>query len=268
MKYQKSMMKIMENILYNKDNENFIENIIKNSHTGRNSTFAALKWLSENGFIKIRKFGNQKKVIPIIDNYTLQYKYYLDSIKFKTLDPLIKLITEILVFEFFSKKQINFAVLFGSALKNKEYNDIDFLLLGDELDSEFVIKFKNIREKIERIFGVIINLHIGKNNLDNIFKGIIVYETSYLNFKNQLQIQYFDFLEFVLDALKNQNDKKIFKISFENALVNLSYIYCNLNFYKPQTKKEAIDLFIKKYNVKTIDDLKKRGIEIGEEIFR
>lgn len=268
MKYQKSMMKIMEIILENRNKDNSIESIIKDARTGRNSSFSAINWLNKNGFIDVKQFGNQKKIIPIIDNYTLQHKYYIDSIKFKSLDPYLKTIIEIFVSELFNKSNVKMAVLFGSALTKKKYNDLDILLLGDKLNSNNLKDFQNIREKIERIFDVIINIHVGSLNLDNIFKGIIIYQSSYFNFVDQIKLQYFEFIELMLDAIKNQNDKKIFKISYNNALINLSFIYCRINSFIPKIKDDAINFFQEDNKVRNFDDLKRRGIKIGKQIFK
>lgn len=267
MKYQKSMMKIMEKLIYNKNRENSIESIIKDAHTGRNSSFYALKWLEKNGFVKIKSFGNQKRVSVVIDNYTLAYKYYLDSVELKTFDSFIKLIVMVFVSQLYDKQDVKSVILFGSVLKKNKYNDIDLLLLGDKLSVNSLNDFLKIREKIERVFGVIINLHMGKLNINNLFKGIVVYQSSYFNFNNDVQKQYFEFLSWILESIKSKKDRKMQKIAFSNAIVNLSYVYCHLNSIEPKTKEDALHVFKSKYNVHNLEDLKKRGIEIGKEIF-
>lgn len=267
MEYQKSMMKIMEKLLYDRDKENSIESIIRGVSAGRNSSFNALKWLDKNGFVKIRKFGNQKIVKLAVDNYSLQYKYYFDSIEFKSLDPFIKLAVRLFVSELFNKHQVKMAILFGSVLKKGKYNDIDLLLLGRGLDSNSLKSFLKIREKIERVLGIIINIHFDELNVKNIFKGIVVYQSSYINVIEQTQKKYLEFLESALESIKNKRDGEIFKKFFSDAILNLSYVYCFINLYNPRTKKDALEFFEKKYKVSNLDALKKRGIEIGKEIF-
>src|SRR3989339_826939 len=78
MKYQKSMMKLMERIILSKKGKN-IEFLIGEAKTGRNSSFEALNFLEKIGLIKIENLGNQKIVSLVKDNYSLQFKYYLDS---------------------------------------------------------------------------------------------------------------------------------------------------------------------------------------------
>jgi len=234
MKYQKSMMKLMENILYSKGIGKSIEQIINESHTGRNSSFEALKWLEEVGFVKIFQSGNQRIVSPVIDNYSLQYKYYLDSIEFKSLEPFVKLIVRMFVSKIFNERKIKMAVLFGSVLKKKKYNDIDIFLLGEKLISKDIKNYSKIKEKIERVFGVIINLHFGDVIIDNLFKGIVVYNSSYIRFDNVSEKQYCEFVEWFYEALKNKNDRKFFDIAFNNAVVNLSYVYCYFNSLSPK----------------------------------
>src|SRR3989344_6206201 len=133
MKYQKSMIKIMEN-LFLLNEEKQIERIISETKTGRNSSFSAINWLEKNGFINVRKVGNQRLVSLRIDNHTLQFKYYFDSLNFKTLDPFIKMIIEI--FNINLSKKIKLVIFFGSALKRKDFSDIDLLLIGDGINNE------------------------------------------------------------------------------------------------------------------------------------
>jgi len=151
MKYQKSMMKLMERIILSKNGKS-IEVLIGEAKTGRNSSFEALNFLEKIGLIKIENLGNQKIVSLVKDNYSLQFKYYLDSVEFKSLDPFKKLIIHLFVSSLFDNKKINSALLFGSALKNKNFNDIDFLLLGDKLSLEDIKSLEEIKKRIERFF--------------------------------------------------------------------------------------------------------------------
>ncbi len=265
MKYQKSMMKIFENLLLDRESKT-IEKLIQETKTGRNSAFSAVKWLEDNGFIKIKESGNQRLVSAVIDNYTLQFKYYLDSLEFKTLEPFVKLVVEVFISEIQNKTGIKSIVLFGSALKRKEFNDLDILLLG-KIDVKFISSLSVLREKIERTFGVIINLHKDELNVDNLFKGIVVYQSSYMNIKDKTKLQYLEFLNWLFEAIKNQN-AGFFQIAFKNSALNLAYVYCYMNNFNPKTKSDALEIFNKKYKLKNINELKKIGVEIGKKLFR
>jgi len=263
MKYQKSMMKIMENLLLDR-REKLIEEIINETRTGRNSAFKAVNWLEKIGMIEVRKSGKGRLVKLILDSHTLRFKYYLDSIKFKALNPFVKTIVEIFIENVLKNPRISSIILFGSVLKNKEFNDIDLLILGDSLDNKFLNSLSKLREKIERVFGVIINLHRGEFNLENIFKGISIYQSSELKIENKVKTQYLEFLEWTYQAVKKQG----YKTAFDNAVLNLSYAYSYLNNFTPETKSDAILFFTKKYKIKNISQLKKIGVEIGKELFK
>lgn len=267
MEYQKSTMKLVEKLIYNWNKDKSIEELIREAKTGRNLSFESLKWLESNGIISIKSHGNQKLVRIIMDNYVLQQKYYLDFIRFKTMNPFIKLIVKVFATEIFKNEKIKSAVLFGSVLENKNYKDIDILLLGNNLKDKDIKSFSKIREKIERIFGVILNIHMGHLNLDNLFKGIVIYQSSYLVFEDISQKQYMEFLEWTLESIKNQGEKSIFEISFNNALLNLSFVYCYVNSFNPKSKSESLEFFKKKNRVINLKDLKERGIEIGKRVF-
>lgn len=265
MKYQKSMMKIMENILSSRDKRS-IGDIIRSSRTGRNSSFRAIEWLKKNGFIMVENSGNQKMINNKMDNYLLQYKYYLDSIEFKTLDSFVKLIVKIFLSRVFEDNKIKMAVLFGSVLNKRSYNDLDIILLGDDLKQGHIKHYLNVREKIERAFDIIINVHFGEVSLDNLFKGIVVYQSSYINFQYKSEVKYLEFLEWLLEAIKNKNNKEIFEIAFKNAVVNLAFAFCFFHSLNPKTKEEAVDCL--SFKIDSLNKLKERGIDIGEEIFK
>ncbi len=267
MEYQKSTMKIIENLVYNWDKDKSIEDLIRGARTGRNLSFKSIKWLESNGIISIKEHGNQKAIRVNMDNYILQQKYYLDFIRFKTMNPFIKLVVKIFVTEIFNNEKVKSAALFGSVLKDKDYDDIDILLLGDNLEDKDIKFFSKIREKIERIFGVILNIHIGRLNLENLFKGIVVYQCSYLRFENAVEKQYLEFLEWSLESIKNKNEKNTFDVSFNNAILNLSFVYCHINSFNPKSKSESLEFFKKNNKVTNLEDLKKKGVEIGKRVF-
>ena len=262
MKYQKSLLKLMEKLLSFQEGKS-IEILIREAKTGRNSSFEALNFLEKNGFIEIKDFGNQKIVNLIRGNSVLQFKYYLDLMEFKSLNPLVKLIVNVFVSSLFNKKKIKAVLLFGSALKTEKFKDIDLVLLGDNLKFEDIQSLDKIKNKIERFFGIILNIHKDNFNFDNLFKGLVVYQSSYVFEYNKAQQEYFEFLDCAFSAIVGRE-----KDFFNTSLVNLSYVYCFSEGFYPKTKSEALEFFNKKYQVKNLKDLKKRGIEIGKKIFK
>jgi len=260
MKYQKSMMKIMESLLSSKESKS-IEALIREAKTGRNSSFEALKLLEKQGFIKIISFGNQKIVSSVKDNSFLQFKYYGDAMEFKSMDSFIKLIVNLFISELPKKNKIKVALLFGSVLKKGIFNDVDILLLGNNLEIKDLDSLNLIKNKIERFFGVIINLHKEELNLDNLFRGIVIYQSSYLFEYNLAQKQYLEFFNSIYDLTLDKNNKNLFEI----ALVNLAYAFCYKNNFVPRTKSDALEYFNKK--IMNFNDFKKIGGEIGKEIF-
>jgi len=260
MKYQKSMMKIMESLLSSEESKS-IEALIRESKTGRNSSFEALKLLEKHGFIKITSLGNQKTVRAVKDNSFLQFKYYGDAMEFKSMDSLIKLIVNLFISELSKKKQIKVVLLFGSVLKKGKFNDIDILLLGNNLEINDLESFNLIKTKIERFFGIIINLHKDEFNLDNLFRGVVIYQSSYLFNYNKAQKQYLEFFDNIYDLVLDKSNKSLFDL----ALINLAYSFCYLNNFVPRTKSDALEFLNKKTT--NLNDLKKIGEEIGKEIF-
>ena len=262
MKYQKSMLKLMEKILSEKK-EKSMEVLIRESRTGRNSSFEALKFLEENGFIKIKNLGNQKMVELVRGNSVLQFKNYVDLMDFKNLDSLVKIVINVFVYSLFKKKKIKSALLFGSALKGKNFNDIDIMLLGENLKVEDIRELDKVKNLIERIFGIVLNIHKEEFNFDNLFKGIVIYQSSYVSEHTSVQMKYFEFLDSLYEMIIGKE-----KDFFKGVLINLSYVYCFSEEFFPKTKQDALDFFNKKYKVKTLKNLKKEGIEIGKKIFK
>lgn len=256
-------MKIMES-LFLENKERTMEDLIRESKTGRNSSFEALNFLEKKGFIELKRIGNQKKVTLIRDNYSFQFKYYLDSLRFKNLEDSIKILLNIFNLELSKFSKFKYAILFGSVLTKGPFNDLDILLLGDNLKIKDLKSLEIIRKRLERFFGVILNFHIGKLNFDEISKGIVFYQSSYIFDLNSIQRQYLEFFNSYCEGIFNKNDKSLFEIS----LLNLAYVFCNLGNFHPKSKKEALGHFYKKYKIKTFDKLNKVGIEIGKKIFK
>ncbi len=265
MRYQKSMMKILEYALLNRENDKIIEEFIRNTGSGRSSTFNALKWLEDNGFITTIVVGRQKIVKPVIDNYILQYKYYLDALRLKTLPSFVKLIVMALASQLGKIKNVKSAVLFGSSLNSNRFNDIDILILGSSIDNPAL---NLLREKLESSFSVVINLHYQEYKLNNIFRGVVIYQSSYFEL-NGLHNQYFEFIEWLYSAVKDKHkDRSLFNYAFENAVVNLAFCYAELKKLGNLNKEKAVQIFIKHSPIRKIEDLKKRGIEKKKKIFR
>ncbi len=265
MKYQKSMMKILEHVLEHRDKDEVIEQIIRATKSGRSSSFEAVRWLEQKGFVQVIQSGRQKIIKPVIDNYTLQYKYYIDALRFKTLNPFTKMVAMIFSIGMAKISGIKHAILFGSALSTSDFNDIDILISGKDIDTKAL---KILRDKIESVFSIIINLHYSDGEFEPLFKGIIIYQSSYLDLSSKLQTQYSEFLEWAYIAVKNNVSSDLHKEALEKSLINLSFCYMILTGREGLTKKEAEELFRKKYSVKILKDLLKIGVTIGEKIFR
>ena len=261
MKYQKSMMKIMENLLDGK--EKTIDVLIKNSKTGRNSSFEALDFLKKIGFVNINELGNQRMVSLVKNNQTFQFKYYLDSLSFKSLDSLIQLILNLLVLDLTKKNKIKFGVIFGSVLKKNSFNDLDILLVGENLTPKDLKSLDEVKKKLELFSGIVLNFHLGKSNFENISKGVVFYQSSYIFNLDDIQKQYLEFFEIYFEGIFGKKTRNLFDL----ALLNLSYVYCKLNDFSPKTKEEAKSFFSKKYKVTAFSDLNKRGIQIGKKVF-
>jgi len=266
MKYQKSMLKVFENLFKSREGKS-IEEIIRETHTGRNSTFKAVEWMEEKGIVTINNHGKQRIVSVIIDNYTLQYKYYLDFITLKTLNPLVRTISMILS-DNINNPRIKVALLYGSALTNKDYNDIDIMILGDELNNEDIRTLDSTKEKLERVFEVVINIHRGELNNENVLQGVVIYQSSYIKSSDKARKEYYEYLGWMLEAIKNSKDKKIFEDSLNKALINLSYAYSYIDSYYPKTKEESLNYIKKNNDVGNFKKIKTRGQEIGERIFK
>ncbi len=266
MKYQKSMMKIIENFL-TKRKEMSIETIIHETKTGRNSSFEAINWLVKNGILKVRKNGKQRLFSLVLDNNLLQFKHYLDSISFKNLDSLVKLVVNVFVLEISNKPEIKEVLLFGSVLGRKKFQDIDLLILGNSLDVKFMNSLMNLRDKIERVFGIILNLHRGDFDIEEDFRGVTVYQSSYFPVKDKSKKQYLEFFNWAYEAIKNKNSSS-YKMAFDNSVLGLSYSYSLLNDFEPKTKLDSLSFLSKKYKIGNINQLKKAGVEIGKELFK
>jgi len=265
MKYQKNTLKIIEYLLSHKNRSCSIEEIIQGTGSGRSVAFLAIKNLERSGFIEFQEIGKQKLIKLNLDYYSLQYKYYLDAVELKSMSNFIKLILKIVAIDLYNKKKIDKAILFGSSLKSEDFNDLDILILGN---NQNIKDFVEIRERIERVFEVILNFHFKELNLNNIFEGKVFYQRSDLNLIRDIEKQYLEFLDWALVAIKNQKNNQLFENAFNNALINLAYCQGFINDVEIKTKSEALSYLKDKYKIKNLTELKKTGVKIGEQIFK
>jgi len=279
MKYQKSMLKIYE-LLLSKESI-ILEDVIKKSSVGRTSGFKAIKWMEEKGLIKITSIGKQKQIRLIRDKYTLHFKGFLDSLKFKELNNDIKYIMGIFIDNLKSSSHIKSILLFGSVLYEKNPNDIDVLIVcSDKINKEEIIK---IRDDTELLSDFFINLHFDSNPSDErLLNSILLYGfdyyTSRLEDDDRINVQFHEAISWYISAYNNVKNEELFDNCLDNAIINLGFVYSSLINIAPKTKNEAREIFLKQHRklnkLKDIDNYKRieliKGVlaEIGEKIYR
>lgn len=278
MKYQKSMLKIYELLL---SKESFIlEDIIKKTSIGRTSGFKAIEWMENNGLINIIKIGRQKQISLRRDRYTLQFKNFIDSLKFKELDESLKYPITLFVNNL-KIQNIKTILLFGSSLYCKDPKDIDIMIIySNKIDRDEVIKK---RDKIEMLTDFILNIHFeNKPSNQTLLNSICLYGfdgyTSLLIEKNKFYGQFYETMEWFISATNNIKDKNLFNNCFNNLITNLSFVYSSINEMTPKTKEEARKIFFEHYrklnklenfdNYKKMEMLKGVLVEIGKEVFK
>ena len=278
MKYQKSMLKIYELLL---SKEFFIlEDIIKKTSIGRTAGFKAIEWMKDNGFVNVIKIGRQKQISLRKDRYTLQFKNFIDSLKFKELDESLKYPITLFV-NSLKIQSIKTILLFGSSLYNKNPKDIDIMIIySDKIDRDGVIK---IRDKTEILTDFIINIHFeNKPSNQMLLNSICLYGFDYytglLIWKNKFYEQFYEAMDWFISASNNIKDKNLFDNCFNNLINNLGFVYSSINDITPKTKEEARKIFFEHYrklnklenfdNYKKIEILREVLIEIGKEIFK
>ena len=266
MKYQKSMMKIMEHLLNYPEQEFTLETLIKKIHTGRNTSFAAFQWLEQRGLITIKDVGRQKMARLRLSNESLQYKYFLDSLTMKALPAKTRLIVLYISYQLTKLQGIKAALLFGSALKSETYNDIDILLIGREHQQEKELQV--LREQIDAVFDIPLNIHYATEEPLKLFEGMVIYLSSYFPFTTKLKQQYEEYVEWTYSATLQQKDKQFVQEAFGKALINLAFCHALLEEKERMTKGEAVQHFLKSYKAGSWRTIKEAGVALGTKIYR
>jgi|SRR3989344_2750881 len=277
MKYQKSMLKIYELLL---TREFIIEDIIKKASVGRTSSFEAIKWMDENGFIKIINIGKQKQISLNKDRYTLQFKSFIDSLKFKELNPNLKYSINLFI-DHLKNEEIKCILLFGSALYEKNPRDIDILIVySDEINKNDVIK---ARDNIELLTDFIINLHFDDNpSNDRLLNSACLFGfDNYINLltkEDKVNIQFSEAVNWYISSYNNVKNKDLFNNCLDNLITNLGFVYSSINNISSNTKNEAKKALFSHYgklnklensdNYKKIEIIKEVLTEIGKEIYK
>ena len=254
MKYQKSMLKIYELLL---TREFIIEDIIKKASVGRTSSFEAIKWMDENGFIKIINIGKQKQISLNKDRYTLQFKSFIDSLKFKELNPNLKYSINLFI-DHLKNEEIKCILLFGSALYEKNPRDIDILIVySDEINKNDVINDRLLNSACLFGFDNYINL---------------------LTKEDKVNIQFSEAVNWYISSYNNVKNKDLFNNCLDNLITNLGFVYSSINNISSNTKNEAKKALFSHYgklnklensdNYKKIEIIKEVLTEIGKEIYK
>src|SRR3989344_5702565 len=277
MKYQKSMLKIYELLL---TKEFIIEDLIKKASVGRTSCFEAIKWMNNNGFIKIISIGKQKQIILNRDRYTLQFKGFIDSLKFKELNKNLKYSINLFI-NHLKNDKIKCILLFGSALYEKSPKDIDILIIcSGEINKDDIIK---IRDNIELLTDFIINLHFDDNpSNDRLLNSVCLsgfdYYINLLTKENKINIQFSEAVNWYISSYNNIKNKDLFNNCFDNLVTNVSFVYSLINNINPKTKSEAKKILFNHYvklnklenldNYEKIELIKEVLTEIGKELYK
>ncbi|MBI2106234.1 nucleotidyltransferase domain-containing protein [Candidatus Woesearchaeota archaeon] len=263
MKFQKSILKVYEYLLINLGRSIIAEEIVKGAKVGRSAGFDAINELVKLGIANEELSGKQKKIYLKPEKYSLSFKIFLDSFKFKNLDEEIKLAVKLFIDNIKNINNVKSILLFGSAANSKDFNDIDLLVIHDnDLNKE---KILIIRKKIENLSDKILNIHFSNNlDIDKFTNSLCIYGFDYCTdfFSKDKSRDSF------LEATDWLNSYKRNKTGFDNIQINLAFAYCYHAGLYPKTKNEAKSLLLNKYphiNEKNIKEVMKK---VGKEIFR
>jgi predicted nucleotidyltransferase len=292
MKYQKSMLKIYEELVRQPFREFIIEEIIKEAGVGRTSGFEAIRWLEKNHLIDVRTSGKQKSIKLVINDVALNFKLFLNSIEIKKLDPnilfQINLFVDLVSKIVSNTDDVKAILLFGSASTFvKHPKDIDLEVVYKESKYPTKTQLKHVRKLIENISDFTINLHFTTNpDYHDLLQKIVVYNKSYYSdlFREKdsrlfnLRLQYREAV-FDIDSISNNiNDNALLPELIQRLIRNLAYCCCMVEEKRTETKNETIKYFMKKYknrmkkfdklsNIKKFNILRKITNEIGQKIF-
>jgi predicted nucleotidyltransferase len=271
------MLKIYELLL---SKELILEDLIKKSSVGRTSGFEAIKWMEEKGFVKIKNLGRQKQISLNKDRYTLQFKSFIDSLKFKELNKNFKYPINLFI-DNLKNNDIKCILLFGSVLYEKNPKDIDILIVySNKINKDNIIK---VRDNIELLTNFIINLHFDNNPSDEkLLNSVCLFGFDYyinlLTKGNRINIQFSEAISWYTSSYINIKNKELFNDCFDNIIVNLSFVYSLMNNITPKTKNEAKKIFFGHYgklnklgnfdNYKKMEIIKEVLAEIGKELYK
>ena len=277
MKYQKSMLKIYELLL---SKEFILEDLIKKSSVGRTSGFEAVRWMDEKGFVKISRIGRQKQVSLKKDRYTLQFKSFTDSLRFKELNKNFKYPINLFI-DSLKNDKIKCILLFGSVLYEKNPKDIDILIVcSSETNKDNIIK---IRDNTELLTDFIINLHFDDNpSNDRLLNSACLFGfDNYINLltkEDKVNIQFSEAVNWYISSYNNVKNKDLFNNCLDNLITNLGFVYSSINNISSNTKNEAKKALFSHYgklnklensdNYKKIEIIKEVLTEIGKEIYK
>ena len=276
MKYQKSMLKIYELLLLNRE-PIILEEIIKRASVGRTSGFKAIRWLENKGFIQIKTIGKQKEIKLKRDRYTLNFKTFIDTLKFKELNESLKYNINLFI-DNIKNKGIKCVLLFGSSLTEKKPEDIDLLIICS--NKKDIIK---TRDKIEPLTNFILNLHFNNDPSDErLLNSVCLFGFDYyiklLENENKSHIQFYEAINWLTSAYNNIKDKNLFDNCLTNVVTNLGFTYSIIKGITVKTKNEAKTILFKQYkklnkmknlkNLKKFEIIKEVTTEIGKEIFK
>src|SRR3989344_7224873 len=211
MEYTKTAEKIMKYLMKIRG-EIGAGQLITDARVGRNAGFEAIEELKESGFLFVKLFGRQKIISLNYGDTLLNYKIYKDSLAYSKLSLEKKIILKSLVIFLSKIKEIKAIEVFGSFLESEKYNDIDILLLGNIKDNE---KINYVRKNIQKFFNTEINFHFDDYNIESVFRGRVIYNSSSIKVYSKQESEYADFLEWIF-SYQEIGDKKFLKNSYRS----------------------------------------------------
>lgn len=250
-----------------------INEIIKRTSIGRTAAFNAISLLAKQGIVNLEKKGNQNRVSLNPSLHSFSLKLFLDTMAFKALDANARL--AIILFIENLKDDAMSAVVFGSVLAGKSYNDIDIAVIyKSNIDQKAVLKARALAESISE---KPLNIHFNNSDTSTSPKGICVkgfeYYASLFEQKSREKEEFNEAMGWILSASNNLADKGLLTECIEKAVMHLAFAYSFLKKLPAFTKNEAFENFREKYSNaykcrNNLNPLKKAAVEIGKEIFK
>lgn len=258
------MMKILEYSLKHIGKDLVIEEIIRETESGRSASFEAIQWLQEHGYIRVAQIGRQKIIRPILDNYTLQYKLYNDSLSIKSLPGLYKLAVMIFSDGLKSTSNVRAAILFDDSSKTS--HDLSICLFGKDIDT---VSIDTLRAKVAAVLDIEVSVQYEPFSQRSMLRGLVFYQDSYFDATSSAKESYNNFISKVYDAAKNkQISKDLYHESLKQAIEHLSICAFYIDFPSSEMNKtEALAEFNKKYSANSLEEIKKIGVKYGQQLF-